>query len=396
MTAGAANDRTDQHPATPPERRRTDRSERAILRFITEASHALRNPLHGVLGLSEMLIEADLEGPLADAAWAIFRQAAQMRTVVDDMVDIARIETGHLRVHLTPVDVAHALHDCLYVARERAPHGVLITSDEVPPDAARVQADHDRLRQVLGNLIDNACYAAGTSVHVMVRLGDRDGTVRFEVTDDGPGFDALDLARLFEPYERGPAADPDGAGLGLAIARGAVVAMDGAIDAHPGPDGGATFWFELPRAVGPVVEPSPSAGIPGRRASYSGIRVLVVEDDPVNRMLAAMQLERLGTVVTAAPTGEDAWDALQCSQFDVAFIDVQMPGISGLELVGRMAALGEHRPVTAIMTASATAADRTAALEAGADHFVPKPATLVDVRSVLDFHSRRRTPAGIG
>jgi CheY-like chemotaxis protein len=144
-------------------------------------------------------------------------------------------------------------------------------------------------------------------------------------------------------------------------------------------------WFELQL----VTAPTPSNDGHALTTTLADpLRVLVVDDDPINLMLAGMQVERMGSVAIAVPSAASALEALQASQFDVALIDVQMPEMDGLELVRRIRAGQAEQPLLAVMTASATAADREAALAAGADLFVPKPATFNDVLAVLD-HRRR-------
>ncbi len=355
--------------------------------FIEEASHALRNPLHGMLGLSELLTQAELEPKYADAAWALFRQTSTMRRIVDDLLDHAQIEVGHLRVNVGSVDLQYVADDCSYLARSWAADGVQIVCPAVPLQLRVVQGDADRVRQVLANLLQNACAATTAGmVAIEVTKGSVEGTVRVAVSDDGPGFDPDDVDRLFLPYERGAASDPNGVGLGLAIARGAVEAMGGTIGAIPREGRGAAFWFELPllgvpsvAATPPVADRSAVAAAPAPSLS-----VLVVDDDPVNLLLARMQVERLGCVVTTVVSGEDALVEMQRRDFDLAFVDVQMPGLNGLDLVRIVRAADGAQPLIAVMTASATAADREAAMSAGADRFVPKPATVADMLDVVE------------
>jgi CheY-like chemotaxis protein len=172
--------------------------------------------------------------------------------------------------------------------------------------------------------------------------------------------------------------------LGLAIVKGMVEAMGGAVGASPRRGGGSTFWFELPLA--PSISQQEGHRVHIGADLTDGpftLRALVVDDDPVNLLLAAMQLRQLGNEVVTVESAEDALVQLQTSEFDVALVDVQLPGMSGLELVSLARQAGAPQPLMAVMTASATAADRQAALDAGADMFVPKPASVSDVREVL-------------
>lgn len=366
-------------------------SEKALRQrvgFVAQVSHELRNPLHGMLGLSELLAAAGLEGDLADAAWALYRQSTTMRRIVDDLLDVAQLEVGTLRVHLERVDLQYVFNDSMAVARELATADVTVAADDPPPELRFVQADPDRIRQVLVNLLSNACkHTARGSIHVRPVAGTAAHTVRVEVTDTGSGIDADDVTRLFQPYERGSKEGSPGVGLGLAIVKGTVEAMGGCVGATPRAGGGSVFWFELPLAApddaGVIAAPAaPSDVVPDQ---YDA-RVLVVDDDPVNRLVASLQLRELGAEVATAATGDEAWVMLQQQTFDVAFIDVQMPGMDGLDLVRLLRTLPPPHPLTAVMTASATAADQEAAADAGADTFVPKPATVNDIRAILQRH----------
>jgi PAS domain S-box-containing protein len=356
--------------------------------FVAQVSHELRNPLHGMLGLSELLAKADLQSDLADAAWALYRQSTTMRRIVDDLLDVAQLEVGTLRVRAERVDLQYVFNDSMVVARELAGPGVDVGADDPPPDLRYVQADPDRVRQVLVNLLSNACkHTHAGDVVVRATTGSAPGTVRVTVLDSGSGIDVADVDRLFQPYERGPREGSPGVGLGLAIVKGTVEAMGGTVGAAPRPEGGSAFWFELPLAT---TELPSSQGAPTTSTTDDDARfdatVLVVDDDPVNRLVATLQLRELGAQVVTAASGDEAWTLLQEHPFDVAFIDVQMPGMSGLELVRLTRTLPSPHPLMAVMTASATAADQQAAIDAGADMFVPKPATVNDIRATMQRH----------
>ncbi len=353
--------------------------------FVAQVSHELRNPLHGMLGLSELLAKAPLPADLADAAWALYRQSSTMRRIVDDLLDVAQLEVGTLSVHAERVDLQYVFNDSLVVGRELALPGVDVVADDAPAELRYVRADPDRVRQALVNLLSNACkHTEEGRVRVRALPGAETGSVRIEVQDSGSGIDPDDIVRLFQPYERGSHEGSAGVGLGLAIVKGTIEAMGGCVGAAARPEGGSTFWFELP-----VADPADAPSARGvatastDAATHFDLRVLVVDDDPVNLLVAKLQLREFGAAVTTASSGDEAWDQLQAEVFDVAFIDVQMPGMSGLDLVRLARTLPQPQPLMAVMTASATAADQQAAVDAGADTFVPKPATAIDIRTVL-------------
>lgn len=352
--------------------------------FVAQVSHELRNPLHGMLGLSELLATADLPPALADAAWALYRQSTTMRRIVDDLLDVAQMEVGNLSVSIERVDVQFVFNDTAVVAREICRPGVEVEVVDPPTDLRFVMADPDRARQAVANLLSNACkHTANGWVRLAASPGATPATVRISVSDTGSGVDADDVARLFQPYERGARDGAPGVGLGLAIVKGTIDAMGGSVGGAPREGGGSVFWIELPLAAAEqsAIPSTPVAST--TLADHFPFRVLVVDDDPVNQLVATLQLRKLGADVVTASSGEEGWGLLQVQQFDVAFIDVQMPGMNGLDLVRLAQSLPSPRPLMAVMTASATAADQQDAVDAGADMFVTKPATAADVRDVL-------------
>jgi CheY-like chemotaxis protein len=331
-----------------------------------------------------MLAGADLGEPLASAAKALYRQTSTLRRIVDDLLDVAQLEVGTLRVNNGAVDLLDVVRDAVVMARQSAPPGVEVLAADPHPSVRYVQGDDDRIRQALANLLSNACkHTLSGRITIVVGNGNLADRVRVSVHDTGEGIDLADVARLFQPYERGRGDLSRGVGLGLAIVKGTIEAMGGVVGARPQPEGGSEFWMELPIAVRsgtePVLDGSPLAVLrPGE-----SVRALVVDDDPVNQLVAKLQLEQLHIDVTTASNGDDAWTMVQAREFDVLFVDVQMPGMSGLELLRLVRAKGTPQPFVAIMTASATAADRRAAEDAGADAFVSKPATMTNITTVI-------------
>lgn len=367
--------------------RRHEEAETALRQrenFVAQVSHELRNPLHGMLGLSELLRDSHLPGELGDAANALFRQSAVLRRIVDDLLDVAQLEVGSLRVQHDDVDLRPVVADAIALARDSAHRGVEVSGSEPPSHLRWVRGDDDRIRQAVANLLSNACKHTHVGhVRLEVVPGAADHTVRIEVLDTGRGIDAADVERLFLPYQRGRGDGGPGVGLGLAIVKGTIEAMGGSAGASPRPEGGSVFWIELPTSSAPATAPATPPGA-GAGAGDAPLHVLVVDDDPVNRMLAVLQLQRMNCTVVDLATAEEALDLIRGgSHFDVAFIDVQLDGMSGLDFVRAARSAPPPHPLLAVMTASATAADRLAAEAAGADEFVPKPATAGDMAAVL-------------
>ena len=220
-------------------------------RFVAQVSHELRNPLHGMIGLSDVLQKSALDPTVSEAAAAIHRQSLVMRRIVDDLLDVAQIEVGQLRVREATVDLQPIITDSITLARDSATPGVGLVTTALAPEHRYVRGDDDRIRQGITNLLSNACkHTPSGEVRVTVEAGNRPNTTRITVLDTGTGIDADDVDRLFQPYQRGRANDRPGVGLGLAIVKGTVEAMGGSVGAAPRVGGGSEFWIELVSADG--------------------------------------------------------------------------------------------------------------------------------------------------
>jgi len=251
-----------------------------------------------------------------------------------------------------------------------------------------VVGDALRLRQVLSNYLGNAVKFT-TAGGVVLRARRLDGaTLRFEVQDSGPGISAEVQARLFEPFTQADQSTTrrfGGTGLGLAICRELATLMGGRAGVHSQPGAGSTFWAELPL---PMADAAPAAPAPAAAApSLPGAHVLMVEDNPVNMLIAVALLERWGVTVAQAVDGHEALAAVQNAAaaghpFDAVLMDVQMPGMSGYEATRALRAAGQRVPVIAL-TAAALVSEREEALRAGMDDFLTKPIDAERLRATL-------------
>jgi PAS domain S-box-containing protein len=371
--------------------RRDEALEQAARRaqFAAVVSHELRNPLHAMLGLTELLADDPHQAGAQELSASLLRTTQRLSRLVDDLLELTRMESSRLVLHPEPVDLRRLCQDVISLARSSSevPDRVRFSAwiaDDVP---SHVAADGTRLGQVLSNLAGNAArFTRRGSVSLTVRSdGDDDRgrpTIRFDVTDTGTGIDPMDQARIFEPFAQVGRPVDGGTGLGLAVVRQLVDALGGSISLTSALGAGSRFAVRLP--LSPCPAPLEQS-LAGEATDFAGRDVLVVDDDPTNRLVARRLLERLGVSVTDAADGPTALDLLAHERFDLVLLDHRMPGMDGLEVARRFRRSepsGRRLPLIAV-TASASVADRDTCLAAGMDDHLAKPVSLGRLRESL-------------
>jgi signal transduction histidine kinase/CheY-like chemotaxis protein len=345
-------------------------------RFLANLGHEVRTPMTGVLGMSELLLGTPLDVRQRGHVHAIHRAGEHLLRLVNDALDLARAEAG--RLELAPVDFdLHALVDeAAALMRPLAERKHLRFVVERDADVARGwHGDATRIRQVVLNLLGNAIKFTERG-EVLLRLASLSPRgVRIEVIDTGPGLDAEQQRRLFRRFEQAEGARTasryGGSGLGLAICQELAVAMGGGIELRSAPGEGACFIVRLPLA--PAELPVEAAGACGE-ASCTPCAVLLVEDDAIVADALGGLLQVQGHRVTHAGHALAALTAIATSDFDIALIDLDLPGMDGLALARHLRAQGFGRPMIAI-TARADGNAEPQAMAAGFDAFLRKPLT---------------------
>jgi signal transduction histidine kinase/CheY-like chemotaxis protein len=373
------------------QRREAQAAVSARAAFMANVSHEIRTPLHGVLGMSEAMLTRQLDDEAQHAISVIRRSAMALRALLDSVLDNAKLEAGQMTVESVPVNLDQLAEDVAALFAGSASQKGVTLDLRIPRRLdVDVISDATRLRQILSNLLGNAVKFTEHG-HVVLELESAVGPeeradIRVRVSDSGIGISADKMRRLFDAFAQG---DPTiarrfgGTGLGLAICRQLVELLGGTISAESKPGEGTTFEVRL--SLTTVTRASLTAD-ESANTLPSSLRVLVVDDVEMNRMVARAMLAKLGVSVQTASSGQEALDACAAEAFDLVLLDLHMPEMDGMETARRLRARhnpAERRMPIVALSASAMREDRDGAIAAGMDDFASKPIDLDSLRRVL-------------
>jgi signal transduction histidine kinase/CheY-like chemotaxis protein len=361
---------------------------RAKGEFLANISHEIRTPMNGILGTAELMERTPLSEEQRKQLHIIQVSSRALLTLLNDVIDFSRIESESLAIERRAFHPEEVLAECVEIMTPMAEGKRLRLEPEIAGACVPLLGDRNRTRQVLLNLVVNAIkFTPAGAVRIALSSRNIEGgrvEARFTVTDAGPGIAREDLGRLFVAFQQLDGSSSrahGGAGLGLAISKRLTELMGGTISVESAPGRGSAFSFTIAGERAPddaVAEPAPARTM----ADAPALRVLLAEDEAINRIVVSSMLEQLGHHVASVTNGSDALEALERDSFDVVLMDVQMPGLDGLETARRIRASRANIPIIAL-TARALAGDRERCMDAGMNDYLTKPVKLDDLREAL-------------
>ena len=371
-------------------REAAENANRAKSEFLSRMSHELRTPLNAVLGFGQMLQMDPLDARQAEYVEQILRGGRHLLDLIDEVLDISRIEIGAVAISVEPVSVAEVATESVRLLEPLAGAREIYLRSTIPEsDPAQVMADRQRLRQVLVNFLSNAIkYTSAGSTATVSSSEAGDGWLRIAVTDDGPGIAPELLSRLFQPFERIGAEQTaiEGTGLGLAHSKALAERMGGRIGVDSTLESGSSFWLELQAAEPGSVAPESLDPGPLLHQALAVGTLLYVEDNAANLRLVERALERRpGVRFLSAMLGRVGLELAREHQPDLIVLDLNLPDIGGDQVLAALRAepLTRGIPVL-VLSADATQRQRQRLLALGAQAYLTKPLDLRTFLSTLD------------